>query len=98
MLLAADGLDAMQLFEDHRERIVAVISDVQMPRVDGRQLVEGLHRQKRELPVILISGHTGEVDVSELVKRAEVSWLEKPLKVENFEAELKRMLNSSGGE
>lgn len=96
VLLAADGLEAMDCYELHAGRIAAVITDVRMPRVNGRELVEWLHRRRRGLPVIMVSGYTGEVDIKRLLMRREVEWLEKPFEVKELVTMLKRMLEASG--
>lgn len=92
MLLAADGLEAMACYELHAESIAAVITDVRMPRVNGRELVEWLHRRRPRLPVIVVSGHTGG---GKLLLRREVVRLEKPFEVKELVATLKRMLEAS---
>ena len=99
VLLAADGLDAMHLFEANRERIVAVITDVQMPRLNGAELIEWLHGRKPQLPVILLSGDFGDVEISCLFQKQNAKWLSKPFEAEQLEATLKRLVESasSGG-
>jgi two-component system, chemotaxis family, sensor kinase CheA len=53
--LAADGLDAQSLLR--RERFDAVVSDVEMPRMDGLSLTRSIREnpQTRELPVVLVT-------------------------------------------
>ena len=99
VLLAADGLDAMRLFEANRERIVAVITDVQMPRLSGAELVEWLHGRKPQLPVILLSGNFGDVEISCVFQKQNAKWLPKPFEAEQLKATLKRLVESasSGG-
>jgi len=58
---AADDCDAMRAFEHHAERVAAVITDVQMPGIVGRQLVEWLKERAERLPIIMMSGHAGVV-------------------------------------
>ncbi len=55
-----------------------VVSDIRMPGVDGLQLLEQLHAQDPELPVILITGH-GDVPLAVKAMRAGAyDFLEKP--------------------
>ncbi len=96
VLLAADGLEAMDCYELHAGRIAAVITDVRMPRVNGWELVAWLHRRRRQLPVIIVSGYTGEVNLESLLLRREVVWLEKPFEVKELVTTLKRMLEAPG--
>lgn len=95
VLLATDGREAMGRYELHAERIAAVITDVRMPLVNGWELVEWLHRRRRHLPIILISGHVGRMEVEHLLRRREVVWLEKPFGLKELMATLKVMLEAS---
>jgi DNA-binding NtrC family response regulator len=97
VLLAADGREAIACYELHAGRIAAVITDVRMPQVNGREFVEWLHRSRRQLPVIMMSGYPGEVEIGHLLRRREVAWLEKPFAVKALVAALKRMLEAPGG-
>ncbi|MED5611534.1 sigma-54 dependent transcriptional regulator [Pseudomonas sp. JH-2] len=55
-----------------------VVSDIRMPGIDGLQLLEQLHAQDPELPVILITGH-GDVPLAVKAMRAGAyDFLEKP--------------------
>lgn len=55
-----------------------VVSDIRMPGVDGLQLLERLHAQDPELPVLLITGH-GDVPLAVKAMRAGAyDFLEKP--------------------
>ena len=53
VLLAADGLQAIACYEKNAERIVAVVTDCDMPRMDGVELTIWLRQRDTELPVIM---------------------------------------------
>jgi two-component system, cell cycle sensor histidine kinase and response regulator CckA len=57
VLEAADGLEALEVFEEHRGRIRVVLCDVTMPRMGGWETLAALRRIDREIPVILTSGY-----------------------------------------
>lgn len=55
-----------------------VVSDIRMPGIDGLQLLEQLHAQDPELPVILITGH-GDVPLAvKAMRTGAYDFLEKP--------------------
>jgi CheY-like chemotaxis protein len=56
MLLAKDGLQALAVFQERVKEIDAVISDYEMPGMNGIELAAELKRQKASIPVIMISG------------------------------------------
>ena len=95
VLLAVDGQEAMDSYELHAGRIAAVITDVRMPRVGGRELVEWLHLRRPLLPVIVVSGHA-EGGMGHLLSRREVVWLKKPFEVKELVTTLKRVLETQG--
>jgi len=55
VISAADGLQALHMLEQITPDII--ISDVQMPNMDGIQFLEELRRSKIGVPVIITTGH-----------------------------------------
>ncbi|MBE2251285.1 MAG: response regulator [Myxococcus sp.] len=76
-LVAADGREALALFERHGPRIGLVLLDVTMPQLDGPQTLQALRRLRPEVRVILMSGHA-EADVARRVGGGQAAFLQKP--------------------
>jgi CheY-like chemotaxis protein/anti-sigma regulatory factor (Ser/Thr protein kinase) len=57
-LFAADGHDALAVLE--RDRPEAVVTDLQMPGMDGLELVNAVRRRHPLIPVILMTAHGSE--------------------------------------
>lgn len=57
---AADGMEAVEVFEEHRDRIRVVLCDVTMPRMGGWDTLAALRRIDPDVPVILTSGYDEE--------------------------------------
>jgi len=53
---AIDGLDALTILEAQAKSIDIVLSDVAMPRMDGRQLADHIRVRWPSLPVVMMSG------------------------------------------
>ena len=77
VLTALDGEQAVPIVESHPD-IELVILDLSMPRMDGRQWLRWFRGQRRESPVIVITGYKLEPSDEDL-KPAVV--LEKPFHV-----------------
>jgi two-component system cell cycle sensor histidine kinase/response regulator CckA len=57
VLLASDGIEAVEIFGQHKDEISCVMSDLTMPRMDGWETIAALRAIRHELPVILASGY-----------------------------------------
>jgi two-component system, cell cycle sensor histidine kinase and response regulator CckA len=57
VLTAADGLEAIELFREHRDIICFVLTDLTMPGMDGWQTLSALRKIDPHIPVILSSGY-----------------------------------------
>ena len=60
VLEAADGVEALEIFEPNQAMIDLVITDIRMPRMDGEQLIQALRRLSSLLPIV---GVTGQADL-----------------------------------
>ena len=55
-----NGIEAVQYIKQHPGTVNLVISDVVMPEMGGRELSQALARAEPTLPVLFMSGYTGE--------------------------------------
>ncbi len=60
VLLAKDGVDAMQLLQDHKPD--CMLLDIEMPRMDGFEVASRVKSgsKLKNLPIIMITSRTGE--------------------------------------
>jgi CheY-like chemotaxis protein len=72
-----DGAEAIELLE--ARPFDAVVTDIQMPKVNGLALVDWAHRYRPAMRVIVITGF-GSPSIAEVVKRKGAAlYLEKPV-------------------
>lgn len=57
-----NGLEAMEMFQLHREKICCVLTDLTMPCMDGWEVLAAVRKLSPDIPVILSSGYD-EADV-----------------------------------
>lgn len=57
VLVAKDGFEAVEIFQQHRESIGCVLCDLIMPGMDGWETLSALRGLSPDLPVILSSGY-----------------------------------------
>jgi chemosensory pili system protein ChpA (sensor histidine kinase/response regulator) len=62
VLVAKDGLEALETLQASSELPDVILTDVEMPRMDGYELLATLKRQEslREIPVVMITSRSGE--------------------------------------
>jgi PAS domain S-box-containing protein len=94
-LLAADGQEALAVWEKHRSEIRAVVTDLMMPRMDGPTFLRALRRVAPDLPAISITGLGEESRVSEARAAGAVVNLDKPFTAAELLSALERVLAGS---
>jgi signal transduction histidine kinase len=78
LLLAANGEEAVRLFQQRSAEISVVILDVVMPGLCGPEAYVEMCRSNPDLPVIFTTGHSMEVaDLQERIERG-ARFLQKP--------------------
>lgn len=78
VLVAADGKEALELFEQHRDAIDLVLLDVVMPRMSGREAFEIMRRQRPDLKVLFASGYSESAIHKNFVLDGTLRLLQKP--------------------
>lgn len=61
VLVAAHGVEAVQLYAAQPNDVKAVITDMDMPEMDGRRLIKLLRQLNPDLPIILSTGVANHV-------------------------------------
>ncbi len=88
---AADGKEGLELFE--RERTDIVLTDLQMPGMDGLTFIAELNDRYINVPVIVISGEGSLSDAIEAVRLGAWDYLIKPIRdVREIEITITRAL------
>src|SRR6266436_96102 len=56
VLAAADGAEALELFQTFPDTIDLLLTDIDLPRLDGFQLAKRVRLQKPEVKILFMSG------------------------------------------
>jgi len=92
-MTASDGIEAVHLFRQHRDLVRAVLLDVMMPIMDGRQALRAIREMDPRAPVILCSG-LGE-EQGDAAGDAFTAILPKPFTVASLLCTLARVLETA---
>lgn len=89
--------DAGSAFAQLSDRMPgAVISDIRMPGMDGRQLLKRIHAVDNELPVILITGHGDIAEAVDAMRQGAYDFVPKPFAVDRLVDCVERALEVRG--
>jgi len=85
---AGDGQEAMSVMAEHR--IDLVLSDINMPKMDGLQLLASLKAsaQWHDIPVVMITTEGGETKVAEAVRLGAAGYVRKPFTADQIKEKL----------
>jgi CheY-like chemotaxis protein len=89
-LEAGDGLEALEALEAKRDRIVLILMDLTMPRMDGEETYRRLRRTGVMVPIILCSGFARDEVLRRFRGRGLAGFLAKPYRAEDLDAKIRR--------
>jgi PAS domain S-box-containing protein len=83
VLLAADGVEAVETYQRERDRIDLVILDLTMPRLSGRDALRQLRQMDPDARVLLASGYSAD-HLTEQEESQIVGFIGKPYRVDEL--------------
>jgi two-component system cell cycle sensor histidine kinase/response regulator CckA len=89
---AENGHQALEVVSGRREPPKLVLTDVIMPGLNGRELSERLATSQPGLPVLFMSGYTGEDVQARSLLPQEAAFIQKPFAPEELVAKVRTML------
>ncbi len=89
---AIDGQDAVEKYAKDPSQFVAVISDMTMPRMNGRQMLKDILEINPRAIVILSSGYTDEGTHDDLIRLGAADFISKPYTIRAFAQSIHRCL------
>jgi len=90
---ARNGVQALQYIEQHPGTVDLAISDVVMPEMGGRELGQSLARAEPSLPVLFMSGYTGEDVVQRGLLDPGAPFQQKPFTPAGLATKVRAMLD-----
>ena len=91
--LAEDGVHGIEVLEGLEPD--AIITDINMPRMDGFGLIEALRRQPghRNLPILVLTTESSDEKTARARAAGATGWIVKPFNPEKLAAAIRRVLH-----
>jgi PAS domain S-box-containing protein len=93
ILLASGGDEALRIAAEHPGPIHLLVTDVVMPRMNGRELAQTLQARQASLKVLFVSGYTDDAVVRHGVRQAEAAFLQKPVSPNALAGKIRELLD-----
>jgi CheY-like chemotaxis protein/anti-sigma regulatory factor (Ser/Thr protein kinase) len=93
VIYAANGLEALEVIG--RDRPDAVVTDLQMPGMDGLSLVTAVREQYSTVPVILMTGQGSEKIAVAALRAGAASYVAKRVMASDLGPAIEQVLNAS---
>lgn len=95
VVAAEDGILAMELFATHGADIRLLITDVVMPRMGGRRLVEHVRGLRPSMPVLCTSGYAEQASDIEKTLPDHVPFIHKPWRSADLLVQVRDLLDNA---
>ncbi len=94
VLEAANGQEALAVFEEHQDGISLVLSDWVMPGIGGLELVRALKQRRQDSKVLILTGHSLDQEIETTAPEGIVGWVQKPPQLEQLAEAVTRALDT----
>jgi len=74
---AKDGLEALELYKKYKPDII--ISDIEMPKMNGLMLAKKIRRLNKKIPIIIATAHTHSEYLLEALELQLIKYIVKPV-------------------
>jgi DNA-binding NtrC family response regulator len=90
---AENGSEALNLF--NKRKFDLVVTDMKMPEMSGIEVLQGVKKLSPDVPVILITAYGTVNTAVEAMKEGAAEFIMKPFSLDDLEALVKNVLNTS---
>ena len=94
-IIAHDGAAALAIVREQRPALI--ITDVNMPKIDGFELLDRLRKSGNETPVIVLTARTDKQDLTKGFRAGADDYLVKPFVLQELILRVNAVLRRSGG-
>jgi CheY-like chemotaxis protein len=93
---APNGAAALEFLNAHPGEVDLVLTDIVMPRMSGRELAEKLRERRPGLPILFMSGYSGDEIAQRGLRLEGVPLIKKPFTPDELELAVRDRLDRAG--
>jgi len=91
-LLSSEPYEALKLFDKYSDKIDLIISDYEMPKLNGYQFLKRIEARKKTVPVIMVSGTLDKSRIQKLISLGVRKFMAKPVNINRLTHEINSIL------
>jgi PAS domain S-box-containing protein len=95
VMQAVDGRHGVEVFRENSHELRAVILDMTMPNLNGREALQQLREVRKDLRVLMVSGFSETGNTGFFLKNGPDAFLQKPFSSEELLGKLRTILTRS---
>jgi PAS domain S-box-containing protein len=98
VLVASNGVEALQVAEQYSGPIRVLITDVIMPQMSGPELAKSLRKVRRNTEVLYMSGYTDDRVGEMSSSSGELTLIQKPFYIDDLVRKIQEIVARKGGQ
>ena len=92
VLTARHGMEAIEVYQQNRQKIAMVILDLIMPQMGGGETYDRLKEVDPQVKVLLSSGYSLDGQATEILNRGCDGFIQKPFSMEDLSVKLRHII------
>ena len=97
VLVASNGVEALQVADQHNGPIRMLITDVIMPQMSGPELAKSLTKVRDNIDVLYMSGYADDKLGTFTDSNGELTWIQKPFYIHDLVRKIQEILRRKDG-
>ncbi len=87
----ADGQEALEALQEDHDDVVLVITDINLPRLNGLEFMRLASQDFPDTPFIVTSGHGTKKEIIQALKQGALDYFEKPFGIKEISASIRKV-------
>ena len=93
VLETTNGVEVLKICREEKKPIHLILTDVVMPQISGRELIEQCREVRQDFKVIYMSGYTDDIITHHGILQKGLDYIQKPFTVEGLARKVRDVLD-----